>query len=584
MGDAKICCSAELFLSCDRLPPARESCIEGIECWELTFMQTKAQQQAFHLLIVVPVYNHAHTLSQVLTDLSREPWSILVVNDGSHDGVASIAASWPGVNWENHPQNLGKGAALATGMRFAAAHNYTHILTFDADGQHKAIDIPSLVDAARREPQALIIGARDFVSQASGDVPGSSKFGRKFSNFWIWVESGVWLDDTQTGLRIYPVDLELLSTVRGRRYAFEVEVLTRAIWQRRPVRSVLASVYYPPRAQRISHFRPWFDNAQLSLTHTRLCFFRFMQAFGLHRPLRLAAPRAEMKGAEFTSWVIRKAGAGVAYSLMIFPLLSAYLMRGPERRAISDFYSRVHPSWGAWRCRMSAFVNYWYFAASIIDRLREHSHKLIEVDSSIDLPPPGSILVGAHYGDWFLIARKAAQATGGRMGLVIDAQKTPAFFHELARQWEGRLLLLKPSADQFSFALSVKELLDEGGRVCFMIDRLPLEERERGKSKRPGGGSRLEVEFFSASVAFLRAPFALAKRLKVPLYFAYAIKKGPGVNQPYVVRGLEIWNGRGEMSEEDLAKRTALILQEQVQRAPQHWFNFLPFWKVETGA
>ena len=536
-------------------------------------MQTKAHKPPFKILIVVPVYNHAATLGPVLAELALQSWPILVVNDGSREGasISEIVKTWPQVSLESHAINLGKGAALATGLRFAAARSYTHILTFDADGQHRAVDVPSLVTAARERPDALVIGARDFESAASGDVPGSSKFGRRFSNFWIWVEAGQKLADTQTGLRVYPVDLQLLATVKGRRYAFEVEVLTRALWQGRSVQSVPTSVYYPPRAQRISHFRPGYDNFQLTLTHTRLCTYRLLQLIGLHRPLRLTSSSSqEMKGAAFSSWVIKRGGAGVAYALMIFPVITGFIFRAVERRAISDFYARVQPSWGAGRRLVAAFANYWYFAASIIDRLRVTDSTLIEVDSTTALPPPGSILVGAHYGDWFLIARRAAQISGEKMGLVIDPQKTPAFFAEMAPRWEGRLQLLAPTDDQFGFALSVKELLDDGGRVCFMVDRLPPPSKL--------GASSLTVDFFAGPTQFLRAPFALAQRLGVPLYFACAIKRGLGVKAPYTLRGLEIWNGQGVITEQELAMRTARILEDQVRRAPQHWFNFLPIW------
>ncbi len=141
-------------------------------------------------LIVVPVYNHAASLPKVLSDLKVLKLPLLLVNDGSTDDIDAALALFPDVPVIAHPRNLGKGAAIASAMRYAAEQGYRAILTFDADGQHLAEDVPSLIAAYQQNPEALILGARDFASASSGDIPRSSKFGRSFSNFWIWIETG----------------------------------------------------------------------------------------------------------------------------------------------------------------------------------------------------------------------------------------------------------------------------------------------------------------------------------------------------------------------------------------------------------
>ena len=118
-----------------------------------------------------------------------------------------------------------------------------------------------------RYPEALIVGKRDF-DQTS--IPGSSRFGRKFSNFWLRLQTGSQLGDSQSGFRAYPLFIFERLTFWTRRYNFEVEILVRAAWAGVELRDVDISVYYPPQDERISHFRGFLDNWRLTLLNTHL--------------------------------------------------------------------------------------------------------------------------------------------------------------------------------------------------------------------------------------------------------------------------------------------------------------------------
>lgn len=527
------------------------------------------QTPASSVLIVVPVFNHAATLVGVLRDLVQLGLPVLVVDDGSQDGIDEVMAAYPGLAFVRHAENQGKGAALATAMRLAHEQGYEAILSFDADGQHLAVDVPRLIEAYKKNPGSMIIGARDFQDPKSGDVTRSSRFGRQFSNFWIWVETGLWLPDTQTGLRIYPVDPGLLELIKGRRYSFEIEIISRSAWRGRPIHSVPVQVYYPPRAERVSHFKPWLDNMRLSRTHTHLCTLRFLKILGIYRPFVMKS--GEMRGARTSAFFINKLGAPFAYCLMIFPVLSSFLWRAQERAAILAFYARVRPEWNHFRRWRAAFSNFWYFGASIVDRLAPSDQHLVpktvndqrQVEGRF--PPPGSILVGAHYGDWFLIARQAAKLSGEVLGLVVNPGATPEFFAALEQRFGGALRILSVQQDMLGFALAVKEILDAGGRVCFLIDRAE--------------GKGLATKFFQGEALVAQAPFALAARLRVPLHLICACKKGPWVRAPYQIYAYEIWNGADALREQELANRTMQVLEARVREAPQHWFNFMMFWR-----
>ncbi|MFA6811146.1 MAG: DUF2062 domain-containing protein [Desulfoplanes sp.] len=219
-----------------------------------------------HILVVVPVYNHAATLRNVVAGILAVHEHVLVVDDGSTD-LSPDELNGLNVGVIRHPANRGKGAAIRTGAQAARDMGMTHIITLDADGQHDPADIPLFVTAIAHDKNAIIVGARDFTV---ANIPGSSRFGRKFSNFWLRVQTGIILSDVQSGFRAYPLAvLENLKFTEDH-YSFEVEVLVRAAWAGFPLRDVDITVYYPPLESRISHFKSFRDNLRISLLNTRL--------------------------------------------------------------------------------------------------------------------------------------------------------------------------------------------------------------------------------------------------------------------------------------------------------------------------
>lgn len=218
------------------------------------------------LLIVIPLYNHAATVRQVAEQSLAVHSEVLVVDDGSTDGGAGTLAGLP-VTVVRHPCNLGKGAAILTAAKEARRLGMTHIVTLDADGQHDPADFPRFRKEIEAHPEALVVGTRDFDTE---NVPGSSRFGRKFSNFWLRVQTGKSLGDTQSGFRAYPLMVLEQLRLGQRHYSFEVEVLVKAAWAGIELREVPIFVYYPPAGERISHFRAFRDNFRLTVLNTGL--------------------------------------------------------------------------------------------------------------------------------------------------------------------------------------------------------------------------------------------------------------------------------------------------------------------------
>lgn len=217
--------------------------------------------------VLIPTYNNAGTLEQVLNDVLAYTDKVILVNDGSTDNTEKILSGFPSIHLVSYSPNKGKGIALKTGIRKAAELGYDYAIAMDSDGQHYAHDLPAFLKQLDETPGALIIGARNMTVE---NVPGKSSFGNKFSNFWFWVNTGNKQPDTQSGYRLYPVKKLAKKKYITSKYEFEIEVLVRASWSGIPVVSIPISVYYPPADERVSHFRPFKDFTRISILNTFL--------------------------------------------------------------------------------------------------------------------------------------------------------------------------------------------------------------------------------------------------------------------------------------------------------------------------
>lgn len=218
------------------------------------------------IIILIPVYNNPETVRDVVLNAMKFHPDILVVDDGSDLPVEGLLSEIP-VKVVRHSNNRGKGAAILTGASYARGLGFTHIITIDADGQHDPSDLPLMLSMIEDNPDAIIVGKRDFNNQA---VPGSSVFGRKFSNFWLRVQTGRSIGDSQSGLRAYPLAVLNELKLHEKHFSFEVEVLVKAIWAGVNIIDVDVKVFYPPADKRVSHFRGFMDNLRISLLNTRL--------------------------------------------------------------------------------------------------------------------------------------------------------------------------------------------------------------------------------------------------------------------------------------------------------------------------
>lgn len=219
------------------------------------------------ICVLIPTYNNAQTLEQVIRDVLERTDQIIVVNDGATDHTAEILAQFAGLRTVQYGSNRGKGFALRAGFAYARSQGFDYAITMDSDGQHFAADLGTFMDVLNEGPESIVVGARNMEQST---VPGKSSFGNKFSNFWFWVTTGIRMQDTQSGYRWYPI--RRMEDIRffTRKFEFEIEVLVRSSWDGIPVKNVPVKVFYPEKGKRITHFRPFKDFTRISILNTIL--------------------------------------------------------------------------------------------------------------------------------------------------------------------------------------------------------------------------------------------------------------------------------------------------------------------------
>jgi len=243
----------------------------------------KLSREALEIInycVVIPSYNNDRYIEKLLLDVFKYCNDVIVVNDGCTDRTPEILAKYETVHVITLPKNKGKGEALRSGFKYALEKGYNYAITLDSDGQHFARDIPALLNVLESEPDVLVIGSRQ---SGTDNVPRKNSFANRISNFWFRIETGVKLQDTQSGFRLYPIKaLKGIKTFSGK-YEFELELIVKASWKGIKIINVPIDVYYPPGDERITHFRPFTDFLRISLLNSILVIL----ALAYYRPRQI---------------------------------------------------------------------------------------------------------------------------------------------------------------------------------------------------------------------------------------------------------------------------------------------------------
>jgi glycosyltransferase involved in cell wall biosynthesis len=173
------------------------------------------------VLILIPAYNEGTVIASVVHSVEKEGWAhVLVVDDGSTDNTYSEAKKTKAMVLR-HILNRGKGAAVKTGFEAAKKLKVGIVVTIDADGQHDPKDIARMVRKIN-EGYEVVLGVRDFTEK---HIPRLKVFGNHIGNMFTWMLYGLWVTDSQSGIRAYNKKALNLMHIYNDRYEFESEIV-----------------------------------------------------------------------------------------------------------------------------------------------------------------------------------------------------------------------------------------------------------------------------------------------------------------------------------------------------------------------
>jgi polyprenyl-phospho-N-acetylgalactosaminyl synthase len=172
--------------------------------------------------VICPAFNEAATITCVVADLRRSGYNVVVVDDGSTDGTRHVAAS-VATAVVTHPINLGQGAALRTGVDYALSQGAEMLVTFDADGQHRAEDIPRLLRALAHQHADFALGSRRLGQ--SRNMPFVRRVFLVAATLFTVATTGLRLTDTHNGLRAFTRRGAVALSLRQNRMAHASEIL-----------------------------------------------------------------------------------------------------------------------------------------------------------------------------------------------------------------------------------------------------------------------------------------------------------------------------------------------------------------------
>ena len=176
--------------------------------------------------IVVPAYNEGEAIGPVVAELVTRRYEVVVVDDGSGDDTARIAAS-NGATVLRHALNRGQGASLQTGIAYALRRGADYVVTFDSDGQHAPEDVEALLAPLIASRADVTLGSR-FIGSAEG-IPFLRKLLLGAAVIFTRVASGARVSDTHNGLRGFTRAAASRLDIRLDRMAHASEILDQIV-------------------------------------------------------------------------------------------------------------------------------------------------------------------------------------------------------------------------------------------------------------------------------------------------------------------------------------------------------------------
>ncbi len=174
------------------------------------------------IAIVIPIYNEAEIIGDVLAETRRSgDYTMIVVDDGSADD-SFVQAAVGGALVLRHRINRGKGAAVKTGIMAANLLESDIVVTMDGDGQHDPRDIEALIAPILEREADVVLGSRTL---NRGEMPKIKVIANYVGNFFTWLFYGIWVSDSQSGFRAYSKYAALIIDTKADKYEYDSKVI-----------------------------------------------------------------------------------------------------------------------------------------------------------------------------------------------------------------------------------------------------------------------------------------------------------------------------------------------------------------------
>ena len=201
------------------------------------------------ICIVIPAYKAGETIHQVVTGALKHVSKVIVADDGSKDNTAEEALQ-AGAEVIVIDRNRGKGNALKLLFQKAIENGYDAVISMDADTQHDPDDVPGFIKAHEKYPEDLIVGSRMHEKEK---IPRGRYNSMHIARFFISLAANQFIEDTQSGFRLYPLSLIKTLYLTSDRYVTETEILIKTGDSGAKIRTIKVNTIY---GVNISHFRP----------------------------------------------------------------------------------------------------------------------------------------------------------------------------------------------------------------------------------------------------------------------------------------------------------------------------------------
>lgn len=256
-----------------------------------------------NIAVVIPALNEVLRIRDVVEGALAHCDRVIVIDDGSDDGTFDAISDLP-ITLLRHAARMGKGAGLRDGFAEALRQGALAVVTMDGDGQHRAEDIPRLLDAANRRPGWLVIGAR---LRRRANQPLYRRLANEFGDWGIAWGTGYQVADSQSGQRLYPANVCALavSGIPGEDFVFEAQIVMSAAQELGtrcvsvPIEARYNQIHGAPDF-RPSHFRPLRDLWRITSHIVAQCLRRggLMET---HRRARANPPVIDDPDGEFSA-------------------------------------------------------------------------------------------------------------------------------------------------------------------------------------------------------------------------------------------------------------------------------------------